>query len=156
MITKEVKTLTSGPLIIPSYLAKGLEFDTVLICDCSRAVYCTPEELPILYTVCTRALHQLFLYYTGEPPRSYPDQPGSLRQERLIRNRPAYLLKQRSVFSLINPADLGIQIPAVLVPAAQVDLNKWAVIACDQYTSNPEYWAEVTKTRLVLPLPLWI
>ena len=66
LITKEVKTLTGGPLIIPSYLAKGLEFDAVLICDCSRAVYCTPEELPILYTVCTRALHRLFLYYTGE------------------------------------------------------------------------------------------
>lgn len=66
LLTKEEKTLASGPVIIPSYLAKGLEFDTVLICDCSHAVYHTPEELPILYTVCTRALHQLFLYYTGE------------------------------------------------------------------------------------------
>lgn len=46
---------------------------------------------------------------------------------------------------MINPADLGIQIPAVLVPAAHIDLSKWAVIACDQYTSNPEYWAEVRR-----------
>ena len=66
LITKEEKTLAGGPVIIPSYLAKGLEFDAVLICDCSRAVYRTPAELTILYTVCTRALHQLFLYYTGE------------------------------------------------------------------------------------------
>ena len=46
---------------------------------------------------------------------------------------------------MLNPADLGIQIPAVLVPAAHVDPAKWAVIACDQYTSDPEYWAEVRR-----------
>jgi len=46
---------------------------------------------------------------------------------------------------MINPADLGIQIPSVLVPAPHVDLRKWAVIACDQYTSDPAYWAEVRR-----------
>lgn len=88
LLTKEEKTLAGGPVIIPSYLAKGLEFDAVLICDCSRAVYRTPEELPILYTVCTRALHRLYLYYTGElspllarvnpdlyTRSSYPEEP---------------------------------------------------------------------------------
>jgi DNA helicase-2/ATP-dependent DNA helicase PcrA len=67
LITKEEKGLSSGPLIIPSYLAKGLEFDTVLIADCSRDNYHKEEELPLFYTVCTRALHQLLLYYCGEP-----------------------------------------------------------------------------------------
>ncbi|NLC52568.1 MAG: AAA family ATPase [Firmicutes bacterium] len=66
LLTKEEKTLAGGPVIIPSYLAKGLEFDAVIICDCSREVYRSPEERSILYTVCTRALHQLFLYHTGE------------------------------------------------------------------------------------------
>ncbi|NLM37863.1 MAG: AAA family ATPase [Firmicutes bacterium] len=88
LLTKEEKTLASGPVIIPSYLAKGLEFDAVLIGDCSRAAYHTPEELPILYTVCTRALHRLYLYYTGElspllarvnpdlyTGSSYPEEP---------------------------------------------------------------------------------
>lgn len=46
---------------------------------------------------------------------------------------------------MVNPADLGIQIPAVLVPAPHVDRHKWAVIACDQYTSDPAYWAEVRR-----------
>jgi hypothetical protein len=46
---------------------------------------------------------------------------------------------------MINPADLAIQIPTVLVPSDQVDLSKWSVIACDQYTSNPKYWAAVRK-----------
>jgi len=67
LITKEDKTFTSGPLVIPSYLAKGLEFDAVLITDCSRETYRRAEELTLFYTVCTRALHRLFLYYTGEP-----------------------------------------------------------------------------------------
>jgi hypothetical protein len=31
-------------------------------------------------------------------------------------------------------------IPEILLPKAGTDLAKWAVIACDQYTSEPEYW----------------
>jgi hypothetical protein len=41
--------------------------------------------------------------------------------------------------------DLGIQIPQVLLPGPGTDLTKWAVIACDQFTSQPEYWDEVEK-----------
>jgi hypothetical protein len=42
-------------------------------------------------------------------------------------------------------SDLGIQIPQVYLPKAGTDLTKWAVIACDQFTSQPEYWNEVEK-----------
>ncbi|HPH97259.1 MAG TPA: DUF1015 domain-containing protein [Anaerolineaceae bacterium] len=38
---------------------------------------------------------------------------------------------------------LGIQIPDILLPKPGTDLTKWAVIACDQFTSEPEYWEEV-------------
>ena len=38
---------------------------------------------------------------------------------------------------------LGVHIPEILLPAAGTDLTKWAVIACDQYTSQPEYWEGV-------------
>lgn len=41
--------------------------------------------------------------------------------------------------------DLGIQIPQVYLPKSGTDLTKWAVIACDQFTSEPEYWNEVEK-----------
>src|SRR5215213_10427849 len=41
--------------------------------------------------------------------------------------------------------DLGIQIPQVYLPKIGTDLTKWAVIACDQFTSQPEYWNEVEK-----------
>lgn len=42
-------------------------------------------------------------------------------------------------------SDIGIQIPQVYLPKPGTDLKKWAVIACDQYTSEPEYWHEVEK-----------
>ena len=29
----------------------------------------------------------------------------------------------------------------ILLPK-NADMSKWAVVACDQYTSEPEYWAE--------------
>jgi hypothetical protein len=37
------------------------------------------------------------------------------------------------------------RLPRVLLPAPGVDLAKWAVIACDQYTSEPEYWRGVER-----------
>jgi hypothetical protein len=44
-----------------------------------------------------------------------------------------------------NFADIGIQVPQVYLPKAGTDLSKWAVVACDQFTSEPEYWNEVEK-----------
>ncbi|MBK9601763.1 MAG: DUF1015 domain-containing protein [Anaerolineales bacterium] len=42
-------------------------------------------------------------------------------------------------------SDIGIQIPQVYLPKPGTDLKKWAVIACDQFTSEPEYWHDVEK-----------
>lgn len=33
----------------------------------------------------------------------------------------------------------------ILVPKKSLDMEKWAVIACDQYTSEEEYWKETEK-----------
>jgi hypothetical protein len=54
---------------------------------------------------------------------------------------------------------LGLRIPEILLPDAKVDLHTWAVVACDQYTSDEGYWNAVEATvgsapsalRLVLP-----
>ena len=51
-------------------------------------------------------------------------------------------------------ASLGIQIPEILLPGPAVDLSKWAVIACDQYTSQPEYWEEAAEIAGELPSTL--
>jgi uncharacterized protein (DUF1015 family) len=33
--------------------------------------------------------------------------------------------------------------PKILLPVSSIDKEKWAVIACDQFTSEPEYWDEL-------------
>lgn len=38
---------------------------------------------------------------------------------------------------------IGVQVPQVWLPRPEIDLTKWAVIACDQFTSQPEYWQKV-------------
>ena len=47
----------------------------------------------------------------------------------------------------------------ILLPNKNIDLTKWTVIACDQYTSDKEYWENVenlvseepSTLRLTLP-----
>jgi len=36
----------------------------------------------------------------------------------------------------------GLTVPGILLPGSHIDYAKWAVIACDQFTSQPEYWQE--------------
>lgn len=53
----------------------------------------------------------------------------------------------------------GLHIPEIMIPKDGTDYSKWAVVACDQYTSEPEYWEDVEKIvgdapstlRLMLP-----
>ena len=33
----------------------------------------------------------------------------------------------------------------ILIPKKNIDMHKWSVVACDQYTSEPEYWNEVNN-----------
>jgi Superfamily I DNA and RNA helicases len=65
-IMKEDDEYVSDTLIIPAYLAKGLEFDVVLIYNAGDENYSCEEERLLLYTACTRALHVLCVYYSGK------------------------------------------------------------------------------------------
>ncbi|MFC0216556.1 RNA polymerase recycling motor HelD [Paenibacillus chartarius] len=65
-ITKQTPTFEKGTLVIPAYLAKGVEFDAVLIYDASSRTYHRESERKLFYTACTRAMHRLLLYATGE------------------------------------------------------------------------------------------
>ena len=40
-------------------------------------------------------------------------------------------------------SDIALQVGEILIPRKSIDLKKWAVIACDQFTSQPEYWDQV-------------
>lgn len=56
-----------GVVVIPSYLAKGIEFEAVIIYDASESVYGDESLRRIFYTACTRAMHMLQLYSVGKP-----------------------------------------------------------------------------------------
>lgn len=55
--------------------------------------------------------------------------------------------------------NIAIAAPEIMLPDGSIDLSKWAVIACDQYTSEPDYWKAVTENvgdapstlKLILP-----
>ncbi|WP_319755870.1 DUF1015 domain-containing protein [uncultured Sphaerochaeta sp.] len=42
-------------------------------------------------------------------------------------------------------AKVALKRADIMIPKATVDLTKWAVVACDQYTSEPEYWEQVKQ-----------
>jgi DNA helicase-2/ATP-dependent DNA helicase PcrA len=83
---EEIKLVKSGSIeyeqgvvVMPAYLAKGIEFDAVIIYDASAQVYGDESLRRLFYTACTRAMHHLHLYSVGEPsPFLRNVAPGSL------------------------------------------------------------------------------
>lgn len=65
LIADENDEFKRGIVIIPAFLAKGLEFDGVLVYNANLENYGHHQEQNILYTVCTRALHRLMLCWNG-------------------------------------------------------------------------------------------
>lgn len=57
-----------------------------------------------------------------------------------------------------NFSPFGLFVPEILLPKKDIDLSSWAVIACDQYTQDRDYWKEVeskaqgaSTLHLILP-----
>lgn len=63
ILTGEEEIYKAGIMLLPSYAAKGLEFDAVIIITLDEP-YTTTNELDtkLLYVAMTRALHKLFVY----------------------------------------------------------------------------------------------
>jgi len=66
LFDEESDLFHSGVVVTPYYLAKGLEFDAVHVVDVSKQKFHNRMHRQVLYIACTRALHELDLYYTGE------------------------------------------------------------------------------------------
>ncbi|WP_210366845.1 RNA polymerase recycling motor HelD [Bacillus sp. REN3] len=64
LIEKSTLIFESGINIVPAYLAKGIEFDAVIIYDASQ--YTKAEERKLFYTACTRAMHELVIVSPGK------------------------------------------------------------------------------------------
>ena len=56
----------SGIVITTAHLAKGLEFDQVIVPFCTQKNYNTSPDQQMLYVACTRTMHELYLTHTGE------------------------------------------------------------------------------------------
>jgi DNA helicase-2/ATP-dependent DNA helicase PcrA len=65
LLTAESSTFKDGVIITTAYLAKGLEFDEVIVPFASAATYKTEVDKGMLYVACTRAMHQLTLTHAG-------------------------------------------------------------------------------------------
>ena len=62
LINHNTKQFKKGILLLPAYMAKGIEFDAVLIYNASAANYSRENERNYFYTACTRAMHELHIY----------------------------------------------------------------------------------------------
>ncbi|HYH03405.1 MAG TPA: RNA polymerase recycling motor HelD [Bacillota bacterium] len=67
LISGKEEEYATGVIIVPSYLAKGLEFDAALIANANRENYREDDlDIKLLYVAMTRPLHRLIIYYHGE------------------------------------------------------------------------------------------
>ena len=66
LLTAESTTFKEGVIVTTAHLAKGLEFDAVIVPFAAARFYKTEVDKSLLYVACTRAMHQLTLTYSGE------------------------------------------------------------------------------------------
>ncbi|MHA6480692.1 RNA polymerase recycling motor HelD [Paenibacillus sp. strain BS8-2] len=84
LVTKETLQFDKGIMVIPVYLAKGVEFDAVIVYDASSDTYGGENERKLLYTACTRAMHRLCLYTTNDWSPFVQALPESLYEHMAI------------------------------------------------------------------------
>ena len=90
LISDKSKEYMGGVSIIPSYLAKGLEFDSVILPDVGKEQYTNSElDAKLLYIAITRAMHTLDIYYTNEQSELLQER------EKDINNKQKSDLKER-------------------------------------------------------------
>jgi len=65
LLEAEDRTRTAAIVIMPIYLAKGLEFDAVIGYDVSQSNYPDDQATGLLYTLASRAMHELHLISVG-------------------------------------------------------------------------------------------
>ena len=74
LLTQDSTTFTNGVSITPIRMAKGLEFDEVIVPDVDNRNYASDYDRNLLYIACTRAMHKLTLFYTGSASPFMPKQ----------------------------------------------------------------------------------
>lgn len=75
LVTSSEALFPRGVTVMPSYLSKGLEFDAVFALNLNNP-YTGEEERNLFYTVCSRALHRLYIYTLNRLPGYFDTIPG--------------------------------------------------------------------------------
>lgn len=65
---------STGVIVCAAHLAKGLEFDRVIVADAGANNYRTEMDRNLLYVACTRAMHRLTLTCIGAPASFIPQR----------------------------------------------------------------------------------
>jgi DNA helicase II / ATP-dependent DNA helicase PcrA len=73
LLTARSTAFVHGPVVCAVHLAKGLEFDQVVVPGASAENYSTSLDRSLLYVACTRAMHELVVTFTGAPTRFFSD-----------------------------------------------------------------------------------
>ncbi|MFE7412031.1 HelD family protein [Streptomyces laurentii] len=76
--------LGHGVTVLPVALAKGLEFDEVIVARASADTYSSTADRSLLYIACTRALHRLTVTHVGRPSPHLPAADGVPRERELL------------------------------------------------------------------------
>lgn len=71
LLEKGTISYEKGISVVPAYLAKGIEFDAVILYNSS--VYVNELEKELFYTACTRAMHELYVYKEKDKPSPFLD-----------------------------------------------------------------------------------
>ncbi|MCL7945517.1 UvrD-helicase domain-containing protein [Marinobacter sp. ATCH36] len=66
LLSEDSQSFAPGVIVCTAHLAKGLEFDHVILPEVTEANYYTDMDRNLLYVGCTRAMHQLTLTTVGK------------------------------------------------------------------------------------------
>jgi DNA helicase-2/ATP-dependent DNA helicase PcrA len=66
LLVSGCQAFTNGIVVTTSHMAKGLEFDEVVIPNVTKANYNDEMDKSLLYIACTRAMHRLKMIFSGE------------------------------------------------------------------------------------------
>jgi len=77
LVVKPETAFPRGITVMPSYLSKGLEFDAVFVLNLDTP-YTGIDEKNLFYTICSRALHRLYIYSLNQLPEYLDNVPNEL------------------------------------------------------------------------------
>lgn len=73
LLDEKSSIFSKGVVIATAYLAKGLEFDAVLVPFCTATEFQQQMDRHLLYVAVTRAMHELTITYTGDATQFIAD-----------------------------------------------------------------------------------